>query len=128
MAQAMLSIAILYDVGFAVFHLLFWRLFVWPTKLEPSGRLNTAITQTLNVMLIYVFAAYAGTLFALPAGDERAIALFLGAGFWALRAAVQPLLFSTRGKTGAMMTGLFAIGAITHTLAAFATAIGTSGR
>ena len=43
----------------ALFHAAFRRLFGWPERLAPSGSLNTAITQTLNAMLIFVFLGLA---------------------------------------------------------------------
>jgi hypothetical protein len=57
-----LALAAALDLGFAAFHAAFWRLFGWPGSLRHSGRVNAAITQTLNVMLAFVFAAYGGAL------------------------------------------------------------------
>ena len=50
------------DLGFALFHAMFWRLFNWPGRLPASGTVNSAITQTLNVVLIYAFCAYGAGL------------------------------------------------------------------
>lgn len=120
MASALLWLVIAYDVGFALFHVLFWRLFAWPTSLMPSGQVNGAITQTLNVMLIYVFSAYSTALAMLPAGAERTVALWLGAGFWLLRTAAQPAIFGARGKVNTLLSVLFAVGAGIHLLTAAA--------
>ncbi|MFJ5368804.1 hypothetical protein ACIPIA_06245, partial [Bosea sp. CER48] len=58
----MLAAAGLLDLGFALFHAAFWRLFGWPRRLAASGGLNMAITQTLNAMLGFVFLAYGTAL------------------------------------------------------------------
>ena len=57
----------LFNLGFGVFHLLFWRLLGWPASLAPAGGLNRAVTQTLNLMLCYCFFAVALAL--VLAGD-----------------------------------------------------------
>ena len=40
-------LASLFDIGFGLFHLAFWRLFGWPATLVGSGKINAAVTQTL---------------------------------------------------------------------------------
>ena len=109
-----------YDCALAVFHILFWRLFGWPARLEPSGKVNAAITQTLNVMLTYVFVAYAATIaWQLRSGAEPpAVPLAIGAGFWLLRAALQPGLFRLRPSTNLGLTLLWLFGSALHGAAA----------
>lgn len=102
--------AVAYNSGFALFHALFWRLFRWPASLHPSGDLNCAITQTLNIVLTYVFVAYALAAAFAPS----AVLLLAGAGFWALRAALQPTLFRLKLPATVGMTALFAVGAAIH--------------
>jgi hypothetical protein len=76
----------------AVFHVMFWRLFRWPEGLQGSGRLNAAITQVMNIMLIYVFTAYGAALLWLGA-TAPPLLLAAGGGFLALRCALQPPMF-----------------------------------
>ena len=83
MKTAFVIAAGLFDVAIVVFHVLFWRLFRWPESLAGSGRLNSAITQTLNVMLTYVFAVYAAALLWQGSGAGPAL-LLPGVGFGAL--------------------------------------------
>lgn len=99
-----------YSLAFAGFHLLFWRLFDWPATLVGSGSRNTAITQTLNIVLTYVFVAY-GIAVAIDA--SRAI-LLVGAGFWLLRAALQFVLFRLPRTWNAALTIVFLAGAVLH--------------
>ncbi|HTE41113.1 MAG TPA: hypothetical protein VK629_09790 [Steroidobacteraceae bacterium] len=109
----------LYDLAFAGFHIAFWQLFHWPDSLAPSGRLNSAVTQTLNVMLSYVFIVAGIALIALAALDRDAVFLAAaGAGFWALRALLQPILFGMQSRLSPTMFVIFVFGATLHGLAA----------
>jgi hypothetical protein len=105
----------MYDLGFALFHLTFWRWFKWPRSLERSGRLNQGITQTLNVMLSYVFVVYAVSL-VLAATQTRGPLALAGSGFWLLRAIAQPVLFA-RTRLSWILAAVFALGAGLHAIA-----------
>lgn len=109
-ALGMSTFAAFYDFGLAVFHLFFWKLFGWPTMLAPSGRINRGVTQALNIMLIYVFVTYGIVVLLQPS----AALLWGGAGFWLLRALVQPALFGLRSSISNAFTGLFVLGAFFH--------------
>lgn len=103
----------LVDVAMVIFHVLFWRLFHWPESLKPSGRLNTAITQTLNIMLTYVFAVYAVALLWL--GREAGAALLLPAvGFGVLRIWLQFRLFGVEGRTSRFFVAVMVLGTFLH--------------
>lgn len=111
----LLLAAALYNLGFAVFHMAFWRLFHWPASLASSGRLNSAVTQTLNIVLTYTFFATAAAMIFLWSNGESATLLLLaGAGFWTLRAVLQPLLFARSTPLSNAMTAVFVTGAILH--------------
>jgi hypothetical protein len=108
----------LFHLGFALFHLVFWRLWGWPETLAPSGDLNAAITQTLNIVLLYLFAATGLLLIAAPEAIATSAAgrAFLGiwAGFWLLRAVLQPLLFGLEHTMSRVIFALFLLGAALH--------------
>ena len=106
------SLSVVYDLGFGLFHLTFWRWLDWPQSLKNSGKLNQGVTQTLNVMLVYVLCAYGASL-ALVAEPGQALLALSGGGFWLLRTIVQPILFP-RTRLSWRMTALLAIGAILH--------------
>lgn len=106
------SLSVIYDLGFALFHLTFWRWLKWPQSLRNSGRLNQSITQTLNVMLSYVLVVYGVSLGLVAAQIQGPLALS-GSGFWLLRAIAQPILFA-RTRLSWIMVAVFAVGASLH--------------
>jgi hypothetical protein len=111
----MLLAAGLIDLAFALFHAAFWRLFGWPERLAPSGSLNSAITQTLNLMLSFVFVAY-GAALVWQAGQPGTPWLLPVAGglFWLLRLALQFLLFDLRPVASWLIAAIFALAAVLH--------------
>ncbi len=111
----------LIDLGFALFHAAFWRLFGWPERLQPSGGLNSAITQTLNVMLSFVFVAYGAALIWQGWIGATAMALPLVGGlFWILRLVLQFVWFDLKPIASRAITAVFALAAAVHLLAALA--------
>ena len=113
MKTAFVFAAGLFDAAIVVFHVLFWRLFRWPESLAGSGRLNSAITQTLNVMLTYVFAVYAAALLWQGSGAGPAL-LLPGVGFGVLRIWLQVRLFGVESRLSRVFTGLMALGTFLH--------------
>jgi hypothetical protein len=105
----------LLDLGFTLFHAAFWRLFGWPERLAPSGPLNTAITQTLNLMLSFVFVMY-GAALIWQAGEPAAPWPLPVAGglFWLLRLALQLFWFDLRPLASRVIAGAFAVTAVLH--------------
>lgn len=118
--SAAVVIAGLIDIGFAVFHAMFWRMFGWPDRLSASGSLNASITQALNAVLIYVFTIYGSALlgFALAGEPPPRLLAFAGAGFWAVRVALQPAFFKSWSWPMTVITALFVIATVMHVLAA----------
>jgi hypothetical protein len=116
----MLLVAGLLVLAFAVFHMFFWRLFGWPERLEPSGGLNSAITQTLNVMLTYVFVVYGGALVVIAQrGGPPPVGLLLaGCGFGLVRAGLQFLWFPMRNPGSIALVLAVAAATTAHGLAA----------
>lgn len=121
MATNLALAAAAYDLALAVFHLMFWRLFGWPESLRPSGHVNVAITQTLNLMLTYCFVVLAlGLSWAVTADASVLPGLAAaGAGFWAIRALLQPVMFGTRRSVTLWFAAVFLLGAGLHAAAAF---------
>ena len=111
----------IYNIAFGLFHIIFWRLFEWPTSIRASGAVNAAITQTLNVMLTYCFLLYGGWLIWTSAAEvvPHPLLLSAGGGFWLLRTAVQPVLFQMRSRRSVVLTAVFVLGTGLHFVAAW---------
>lgn len=112
----------LFDIALAAFHLTFWRLLGWPRGLAASGRTNAAVTQVLNAMLAYVFAAFGAALvgYASSGRTIAPIVTAIAAGFWALRTAIQPIMFPPFAPWSIALAVTFAIGCALHVWASLA--------
>ena len=113
MRSALIVSAGVFDLAIAVFHLLFWRLFHWPESLAGSGRLNTAITQTLNIMLTYVFIVYGAALVMQRAEATNAL-LLSGFGFGVIRIYLQFRLFGVASRASLAFVGAALLGTMLH--------------
>lgn len=109
-----------FNAALGVFHLAFWKLFRWREELPRLATVNRGVLPVLNIMLTYVFFAVAAaqavdaaSWIGTPLGRAATAGV---AGFWLLRAAVQPF-FWPRVATSWAMFGLFLLGAALHVLA-----------
>lgn len=111
-----------FDLAFAAFHLTFWRLLGWPRSLDPAGRVNAAVAQTLNIMLTFVLLASGLALVVGPMIGRTvdAVVPAIGAGFWLLRTALQPLLFPRLAPWSLALGAVFLAGFLLHAWAALA--------
>jgi hypothetical protein len=101
----------IYHLGFALFHLGFWKLLRWKEELARLGHVNRAVTQILNLCLTYFFFAFAVLAFVFPEGLSDAVLAIL-AGFWLLRAVEQVVFFRRLGAgTNVAFVALFLVGA-----------------
>ena len=109
-----------FNATLGVFHLGFWRLFRWGDELPRLGPINRGVMQVLNLMLAYVFFAVAAAQwFLAPAWTTTPLGRVgtgMVAGFWFLRALLQPF-FWPRVRVSWAMFGLFLLGAALHALA-----------
>ncbi|CAM5237351.1 hypothetical protein [Rhodanobacter lindaniclasticus] len=64
-----------HSLAFAAFHLAFWKLFDWPRALQHTNPATRAVTQILNLRLIYVFLGVAMLCFWMP---QQLLATSLG--------------------------------------------------
>lgn len=82
-----------HSAAFALFHMLFWRLFGWRRELPKLGTPTRAILQILNLRLIHVFALMAVPCFGFTqalATTALGHALLAGmALFWGARLVEQ---------------------------------------
>jgi hypothetical protein len=104
-----------YHIAFAVFHLLFWRLFDWKNDLRRLSFINRGVMQILNLRIIYVFLViaflsffFAENLLSTVLGKAIMTAISL---FWLMRAAEQIVFFGLRKAASALIFLVFLFGA-----------------
>lgn len=105
-----------HSLGFALFHLAFWRLFDWPRSLQSAGPANRAIIQILNLRLIYVLLGAALACLAFPqavhaSAPGRAFLAFM-ALFWIGRTVEQFVFLRIDRPLVHVLTGLFVLGVL----------------
>ena len=110
----------LYSVAFAIFHILFWRLFRWKKELAKLGFFNRAIVQILNTRIIYffLFVAYLCFVYSLELRTTSLGNAFL-AGislFWLGRTIEQFIFLKPANRRVHILTLIFIIGAILFAL------------
>jgi hypothetical protein len=116
-----------YDLGFAIFHLTFWKVFRWKKDLANVSRLNSGIFQIINLCLTFIFFLMAYVSFfhindLLTTG--LGMALLIGfALFWLLRMVEQIIFFTLRKRTSVMFTIVFLLGCLIYVAAAVVTAV-----
>ncbi len=119
--SALLVSAGLFNLAFAAFHLLFWRLFRWPDELGRLGVANRGIMQVLNLCLTYMFVLMGGVFLLYPAQLQSTALdrwLLLGmTGFWLVRLVYQPMFFGLRHPLSIALFAAFLIGVLLHAAA-----------
>ncbi len=104
----------LYSLAFAVFHMLFWRVFRWKADLQRLIPVNRAIIQVLNLRLIYVFLVMglATVLFPVALLSTELGMFILGAEslFWFMRAIEQIIFFGMHSVASIALFWVFLIG------------------
>ena len=110
----------LYSIAFAIFHILFWRLFNWKKELEKLSLANRGIVQILNFRIVYFFLFVAYICFVYP---EELLTSNLGrtflAGislFWLGRTIEQFIFFRINNKYVHILTAIFIVGTILFAL------------
>lgn len=116
MKSTLLSIGGIYCFGFAIFHVLFWKIFRWRQDLHRLTPANRAIMQILNLRLIYVFIVFGvisfvfqNELLATSFGRFMTIAISL---FWLSRALEQVIFFGLRHRLSIVFFVTFLAGGI----------------
>ncbi|MDH5822831.1 hypothetical protein QFW77_07460 [Luteimonas sp. RD2P54] len=113
----------LHSAGFALFHAAFWKLFGWKHELRKLALPTRAITQILNLRLIYVFAGIAALCFLFPAEIAgtplgRGLLAFM-ALFWVGRTIEQFVFLRVNHPMVHALTALFVLGAALFALPLF---------
>lgn len=113
--ETLLYLCGVHSLGFAAFHLAFWKLFGWPAALRQAGIATRAVTQILNLRLIYVFLGVAILCFMLPTellGTRLGHAVLAGMSlFWVGRTIEQFVFLRYNTALVHGLTASFVLGA-----------------
>lgn len=113
----------LHSLGFAVFHIFFWKLLRWKTELAKLGVTNRGVMQIMNVQLILLFLAVgvACFWFGESLNDQQAGRFFLAAisVFWLVRLVQQFIFLRQNHWAMHVLSSLFLAGVALFGWAAF---------
>ena len=105
-----------YNLLFAVFHLLFWRLFKWNKEMQKLSFANRGIIQILNIQIIYYFVAVAIVCFCftneLLTTNLGKFFLLGNSLFWAIRLVQQYMFLRKNSFVIHILAVLFLLGAV----------------
>ena len=117
-SEIIILIGGIYNLGFAIFHLLFWRLFQWKKDLSKLTFINRSVTQILNLCLTFVFLLmaylsffYVSELRQTNLGKTLLIGFSL---FWLLRMIEQVIFFGMRNSISIVLTIIFLLGSVIY--------------
>jgi len=112
--KTLIYIGGIYHIAFALFHLLFWRLFDWNNDLKALSLINRNVMQIMNLRLIFVFLVFAYVSFfhanELLTTKIGKVLLFAIALFWFLRAVEQRVFFGLKTNLSIAFFVIFLFG------------------
>ena len=108
----------IFNLGFTIFHLFFWKLFDWKKDLAFLTPVNRSVMQILNLCLTFMIFMMAYVSLFLPRemlttnlGRHLLVAFAI---FWFLRMLEQILIFEVRNKLSVIFTLIFLLGSILY--------------
>ena len=116
--ESMILIGGIYSVAFAIFHLMFWRLFRWKKDLVSLNIVNRGVMQILNLCLTFVFLIFAyisifHSLELLTTNIGKSLLLLISV-FWFLRAIEQIIFFRLKKKASVALFVVFIVGVMIY--------------
>jgi hypothetical protein len=118
MEKIILIIGGIYNLGFAIFHIFFWKIFRWKADLRSVMEINKGIMYVMNLCLIYVFLFFSYvSIFhydLLLASKLGSIVLIFMSLFWFFRAVEQVIFFDIKKPVSIIFTIVFLIGGILY--------------
>ena len=108
----------IFNLGFAIYHSTFWKVFRWKQELAKISRLNRNVVQIINLCLTYILLAmafisfvYTRDLINTSFGNIILLIIFL---FWFLRMIEQVLYFGFKNKMSIVFTLIFLLGSLLY--------------
>ena len=112
--ESLLQIGAIFHIVFALFHLLFWKLFDWVQDLKKLSETNKSVMQILNLRLIFVFLIFAyisyfntADMLTSKLGLTMIVAIAL---FWGFRSIEQIIYFGVNKIASNVLLLLFLFG------------------
>ena len=112
----------IFNLGFTIFHLFFWKLFDWRNDLASLTPVNRSVMQILNLCLTFMIFLMAYLSLFLPRellttklGNILLIAFAL---FWFLRMLEQIFVFEVKNGLSVVFTLIFLLGSIFYVVPA----------
>ncbi len=119
-AEIFITMGGIFNLGFAAFHLFFWKIFHWKDDLASLTHINRSVMQILNLCLILLFLIMAYVSFLFPAElASTKLGRVLAASFslfWFLRTTEQIIFFGVRRKISLALTLVFLAGGFLYLL------------
>lgn len=113
----------LYNIGFALFHISFWKIFHWDSDLKKLSFANKAVIQILNIQIIYyfIFVAFICLCYPIELLTTKFGCIFLGGTslFWFIRTIQQFIYLRVNNYKIHVLTFIFAIGTLLFALPLF---------
>lgn len=111
----------IFNIGFGILHLFFWKLFDWKHDLQKISYYNRVTIQVLNLRMIYAFLS-AGLILILfryeimytAIGNVILVGILL---FWFGRLIEQVIFFKEKSVKVISLTLVIVIGLVMHILA-----------
>jgi len=108
----------IFNLGFGIFHLFFWKLFDWKNDLASLSFINRNVMQVLNLCLAFVFFVFAyisvfhsSEMLTTGLGSALIFAISI---FWFLRAIEQIIFFTLRKPISWILFILFLLGGASY--------------
>ena len=118
LSGATIMIGGVYNLGFAIFHLMFWRIFRWKKDLSRLTFINRSVMQILNLCLTFMFLVIAyvsffhsSELVQTNLGKTLLVGFSL---FWFLRMIEQVIFFGIRNSISIILTLIFLFGCVIY--------------
>jgi hypothetical protein len=118
LSETTIMIGGVYNLGFAIFHLMFWRIFRWKKDLSRLTFINRSVMQILNLCLTFMFLVIAyvsffhsSELVQTNLGKTLLVGFSL---FWFLRMIEQVIFFGIRNSISIILTLIFLFGCVIY--------------
>lgn len=108
----------IFNFGFVIFHIFFWKIFHWKADLKSLIPANRGIMQVMNLCLIYFFFCFgAATIYyksVLLTAELGKMVLISISIFWFVRAIEQLIFFDKKSRTSHIFFIIFIVGSSLH--------------